>query len=300
MTNKHKAYLALMLVNVSFGFLGLFVRSSVEAGSDVFLTAFAAWLFAALLIHMYASFKKKPITFSFAKPVMYSLWLQGLFFGLTNVFFFSALTRTTIANAEFIHKTMPIWAAIVAYFVLRESFTARKLVATGFTILGLSLLFNFDFSSSTFTGDVHAFIASLFFAGMVVNARRLKNVPHLVSTFFQVAIGSLVALPFVVWSYPYVITDYQQLIIALVVISVLLTALAQVFLLYAFRHLEASKGSLFMIIQPVSASIVGWVLLGESLSAQSLIGIGLVLFGVVVVVLPKFNQPTTARKTKRI
>ena len=291
MTNKQKAYLALTLVNISFGFVGLFVRSSVEAGSDVFLTAFVAWFFAALLIYLYAILKKKPITFSFTKPVKYSLWLQGLFFGLTNVFFFSALTRTTIANAEFIHKTMPIWAAIVAYFVLKERFTTRKLAATGLTILGLSLLFNFDFSSSTFTGDIHAFIASLFFAGMVVNARRLKHVPHLVSTFFQVAIGSLVALPFVAWNYPYVITDYQQLIIALVIISVLLTAITQVFLLYAFRHLEASKGSLFMILQPVSAAIVGWVLLGEALSAQSLIGIGLVLLGVLAVVLPKFRQP---------
>lgn len=137
MTKEQKSYLALILVNISFGFVGLLVRDSIEAGSDVFLTAFLTWIFASALIFIFASANKNPITFSFPKPVKYSLVLQGLFFGLTNVFFFSALTKTTIANAEFIHKTMPIWAAIIAFFILKEKFTTKKLVASGLVILGM-------------------------------------------------------------------------------------------------------------------------------------------------------------------
>lgn len=266
------------------------MRGSVDAGSDVFLTAFLTWILASFLIYIFALAYKKPVSLSFNKPIKYSLLLQGLFFGLTNIFFFSALTRTTIANAEFIHKTMPIWVAIIAFLVLRERFIKTKIIATILVIFGMSLLFNFDFSSNTFTGDLHAFIASLFFAGMVVNARRLKGVPHLTTTFFQVFVAALIVLPFVLWNYPYTITDHKQLIVSLVVLSVVLTAITQVFLIYAFRHVEASKGSLFMILQPVSATIVGWVFLSEILTTQALIGIALILLGVVTVVLSESRK----------
>lgn len=294
MTNEQKSYLALTLVNISFGFVGLLVRESVDTGSDIYLTAFSTWIFASLLIFTFASINKNPVTFSFPKKIKISLLLQGLFFGLTNVFFFSALTKTTIANAEFIHKTMPIWVAIFAFFILKEKFTNRKLIATGLVVAGMSLLFNFDFSSSTFIGDFHAFIASLFFAGMVVNARRLKNVPHLITTFFQVFVGALIVLPVVLWNYPYTIIDFQQLIFVLLILSIVLTAITQVFVMYAFRYLEASKGSLFMILQPVSATIVSWIFLSERLTAQAIFGIFLIVSGVIAVVLANNRKPAKA------
>ena len=59
---------------------------------------------------------------------------------------------------------------------------------------------------------------------------------------------------------------------------------------YAFGHLPASLTSLNLLLQPVFAAAVGWVLLGHALGGQQLLGAVVVLGALAIV-----NQPFKAK-----
>ena len=46
---------------------------------------------------------------------------------------------------------------------------------------------------------------------------------------------------------------------------------------YAFGHLPASLTSLNLLLQPVFAAVLGWVLLGQAMGGQQLLGASVVL-----------------------
>jgi len=46
---------------------------------------------------------------------------------------------------------------------------------------------------------------------------------------------------------------------------------------YAFGHLPASLTSLNLLLQPMFAAVLGWVLLGQAMGGQQLLGASVVL-----------------------
>ncbi len=280
-SKKQLAYFLLILINISFGLVGLVVRRATDAGADIFLASASSWLLASACIYVFARRKEPLLSHLTTKRVKLSLVLQGVFFGLTNIFFFSALVNTTIASAEFIHKLMPIWVMLGSVVLLKEKLTPVKLSSLLLAIAGLYALVGFEQDIANIgTGELHALIASLFFAAMIINARRLKDVSHYASSFVQLFVGAMLVLPIALYQLPYEIIDMRQLLFAIGFLGIFLTAIPQAMLLFAFRYSDASSGSLFMLLQPVSATIIAWLVLGEQLSALQVGGAGMIALGV--------------------
>ena len=56
----------------------------------------------------------------------------------------------------------------------------------------------------------------------------------------------------------------------------------QSLIIYALAHLPAAFGSVSLLIQPVVAAILAWILFAESLGIYHLIGASLIISGIIV------------------
>ena len=72
-------------------------------------------------------------------------WVRMILIGIIGgsvpfVLYFTGLSHTTALSASFIHKTLFIWVALLAYFFTKERFSFFQAVAFFFLILGTAVL----------------------------------------------------------------------------------------------------------------------------------------------------------------
>jgi len=185
----------------------------------------------------------------------------------------------------------PLVAALLATVFLRERVSLRILIGIIISILGVSLI---AFSSSkieTFSlepevllGSVMAFIGAVAAGVYVVIGRYVRTkIPDLGLYVLPVYYSSTITL----------------LIIALLerrnVLSIALDEVPWLILLavgpmigghtllnYLLRFVKASVASLLVILEPVGASIMAWIFLGEEIPPLGVLGMVLAVSGVIL------------------
>ncbi|MBT7581535.1 MAG: DMT family transporter, partial [Kordiimonadaceae bacterium] len=56
----------------------------------------------------------------------------------------------------------------------------------------------------------------------------------------------------------------------------------QSLIIYSLAHLPAAFGSVTLLVQPVVAAVLAWILFGEFLSIYHFVGAGLIITGILV------------------
>lgn len=114
--------------------------------------------------------------------------------------FFKGLSLTTAANASFIHKTMFVYVAVLAFLFLKEKINRRLLLAACLLLLG-NVLFLRILPFSVHSGDFLILLATLLWAGeSTLSKYALKAIPPRIVAFGRMGIGSLFTLIFLIVS----------------------------------------------------------------------------------------------------
>ena len=109
------------------------------------------------------------------------------------VLFFEGLARATSTDAAFIHKTLVVWAAVLAVVVLRESVGAVQVAAVGLLIAGHALLTGGLGNLRLGTGELMILAATLCWSVELVIAKRiLGDVPAATVAAVRLGAGSMV------------------------------------------------------------------------------------------------------------
>ena len=85
--------------------------------------------------------------------------------------FIFALGHTTVANVTFFLAASPLFAAVIAFAVMRERIAARTLVAMLVALVGIGVMSSEGVFGGSLAGQVLSFVTMLGFAGMAVVAR---------------------------------------------------------------------------------------------------------------------------------
>jgi len=139
--------------------------------------------------------------FSSFKKLKKSDWMKLVTIGLIGggipfLMFFKGLQITTSAKAAFIHKTLFIYVAILAYLFLKERFNWKIFVASGALILGNLLFLKLTWEPFN-SGDLLIFGATIFWAiENTLSKHALKNIPPKIVAFSRMFFGSLFILGF--------------------------------------------------------------------------------------------------------
>ncbi len=183
-----------------WGSVGIFARFSGLSGLGV---AFArVSLGALLLVAITGLLEREKLE---ALPGLLRMrWKPllglGIALALNWAFLFTAFNYTTIANAVLVYYTAPVLATLISWRFLGEKISREQWGLIGLAFLGLTLIISgqkLSLNDRDFVGILLALIAALFYALIPNLGRFLRDVDGKVLTLLQLAIASLVLLPFV-------------------------------------------------------------------------------------------------------
>lgn len=269
----------------SFLFNGILVRElpplTIVAGR-VTLAAVALWTIVRLSGH--------------AVPRSREVWLAFLGMGvLNNVIPFSLIVwgQTHIASglASILNATTPLFAVIVAHMLTEdEKMTGGRLVGVLVGFAGVALMIGPSVLSDLGT-NVLAQLAvlgaavSYAFAGIWGRRFRRMGLPPLLPAAGQVTASALIMLPVaLVVDRPWTLAmPSQEAWLALFGLAVLATALAYVIFFRILATAGATNLMLVTFLIPVSAILLGALVLGEVLAPKHFAGMALIAVGLAAI-----------------
>jgi drug/metabolite transporter (DMT)-like permease len=218
------------------------------------------------------------------------LWLAALlnftsWMGLATL----SLGWLDAGEACIIAYTMPVWAALLAWPVLGERPTPRRLVALGCGLVALVVVISgrgFDLGLAKLPGVALALAGSTLFAlGTVVTKRWPLPMPPAATVVWQVGLGSVpLALAALLLETP----DFAALSttgwVALAYMAIGPLCLCYLAWFAALRRLPASVATMGTLLAPVVGVVGSALLLGEAFGVREVAALGLTLAGVVLVV----------------
>lgn len=210
--------------------------------------------------------------------------------GLTNAFIFIGQQYVTSGVGSIIYSLNPILTPVFAAVVLSDEDLSRYGVAgmlLGF--VGVALVVNIDpvnLLSGAVTGKAVLLAAAMSGAlGSVLIRRADSPLPSSVRTAWGLPVGAVVChlLSIAAGEQPAVIEWTPAGLVALGYVGVFSGALAFIAYFGLLDDVGAIRGNLVFYVVPIVATLGGWALLGEAISALTIVGFATIFFGFAII-----------------
>jgi drug/metabolite transporter (DMT)-like permease len=202
-----------------------------------------------------------------------------------------AILLTGASITSFVTGTYPLLAVVVAAFLLGESMGRRGIAALSVAAVGLVLLARPGGAHVELLGVELAFAAAISFAVYLGLARRWADPVRLptLTVAFWLLVSSLV-----VTGALQLLIDPSGLVLhlslggwaALLWLALPASALPHILVISTLRRLPAARAAPFLLLIPISGTLIAAALLGERLDQVQLGGAGLILLGIAAATLP--------------
>jgi drug/metabolite transporter, DME family len=202
---------------------------------------------------------------------------------------FTSFLYTTVQHAAALLYTAPAFVAVLSWLILKERFTKAKVTAVALSILGAFLILGLVvgeplFGSKTQIGDWLAIGSGLGYSSWYIFGKVLgKNRDPAVTSLLAMCFGAVFLFPIMVGidglRIPNSILAWQLV----GTIGLIPTAAAYVLYLGGLRLMEATKASVFAIVEPVTAAILGFWFLHEMFTYISFVGFALIISSIILV-----------------
>lgn len=217
-----------------------------------------------------------------------SWWWKSVVLGLLNcsaffvlVYVAAKLLPTSIA--AMLMSLSPIAMMLIAWGLVSERPTARRLLGAAMGLLGVVLLMAASVGAIDGWGVGASVTGMAMYAlGSVLGKRWSGEVDAVASSSWQLTAGGLLLLPFALALEGVPSGLPATAVLGYAYISVIATALAFVCWFSALRHLTAGQVGLLGLLNPVTGVLLGVALGSEALSGWQWLGIAVVLAGVAV------------------
>ncbi|MFB3166218.1 DMT family transporter [Neobacillus sp. 179-C4.2 HS] len=215
------------------------------------------------------------------------------------------LLYTTTSKAGFITGLSVIFVPLFSMFLLKQFPSRNAVIGVSIATVGLFLLTMTDVSSLNI-GDGLVFVCAISFALQIIFTGKFSNkYPTLLLTVIQIStvavLSILSAFIFEDWrkSFNVDILLSKDVIVALMITSVLATALAFLIQTNFQKYTTATRVALIFAMEPVFAAIAGYYWADERLSVSALFGCLLIFAGMIFAELPA-NKFPLLRKNKSV
>jgi drug/metabolite transporter (DMT)-like permease len=301
---------ALIAGAIAISFSPIFARIS-ELGPTA--TAFHRVLLATPMLWAFLAYTdgraKSPS--SSAKPVpapralnRREFWLlvfAGVAFAGDLGFWHWSIKLTSVANSTLLANLAPIFVTPTAWLIFRERIRGLFLIALLLALGGVTVMVRASFAidSAHVWGDALGIITAVFYAAYLVSIKLLRE--------------SLSTLRIMAWStaitaiclFPVAIISGNDLIAATWAGWAVLIGIAwfshiggQGLIAFALAHLPAAFSSIALLVQPVAAALLAWVILGEALGTLQALG-GVVVIFAIALARCAASEPATSDGTGR-
>jgi len=227
-------------------------------------------------------------------PTSLKMWFSFFVMGfLNNLLPFSLIfwgqTQISSSLASILNATTPVWTVLLAHFLTTdERITPNRISGVIFSMIGVVVMIGFDALQgwgSNVIAQLAVVGAAISYACAGIYGKRFKETPAIVTATGQITGTTLMIIPIVIifdkpWLLPKPGLNAWGALVGLALLS---TALA--YILY-FRLLSSAGATNLLLVTfliPVSAILLGTIILGEQLDIQHVVGMGFISLGLIAI-----------------
>ena len=302
-------YLYIALSTILFSTMEIALKS-VSGSFHPLQIVFLRFLIGGIVLLPFAVFAlKKRGTRLYGRDIGFFALTGFLCVVVSMTFFQLGVDNANASTAAVLFSCNPVFVIPLARIFLKEKITANMVLSVLITLGGMAFIVN-PLSSGFTLGVVCSILAAATFAlYSVVGKKRTKLYGGLALTCFSFLIGSLIMLGIIVLGYIPPVADWLEswglsllasvplakglsmgILPQLLYIAVGVTGLGYTFYFLAMEKTSAVSASLVFFIKPALAPILALLLLHEPIGATMWIGIGLILAGSAVTLVPGWRK----------
>ncbi|WXR61112.1 DMT family transporter [Peptostreptococcaceae bacterium AGR-M142] len=292
MNNKILANIFLSLAVAFWGISFVSTKICLDVFQPMSL-AFYRFLIGSIFLFLILKYLKEDLKFD-KSDFIYFL-LTGVF-GISLYFYFenTGIIYLSPSIASIIIGTIPVFIVIIETIFYKEIFTFQKLLSLSLSIIGLILVVDFNFENinkNDLYGYIMMFGAVLAFLVFSFATKPLsKKYSNIKLTFYQSIFGTVTLLPFIFFENFNMINFNNNLLIHFLFLSIICSALAYYFYLYAFKELGPSICALYINLSPVFTIIFEYIIFKNIINRKQIFGAILIILSVYIINIKVINN----------
>ncbi len=220
-----------------------------------------------------------------------------LLYGVSFALLYWGQERIGASMSAILYATMPLFTGIIAHFMVPDERLTLRIVGgllVGF--VGTIVLFAGNFSvTGTISGMLAMVLSSVFCAWATVKTKRdLGQINSLALAILQLPVGMLVLLPaLAILETPVHLVLDARGVGSVLFLAILINGVAFSMWFYLLKRLSAVAASMMTLLEPLVATLLGFLILSESFDKYFVVGGILIMIGVLAVTYQKRNpQPS--------
>lgn len=269
-------YTAGIVTGVTYGLNPLFAVPLMHGGATVEGILLMRYLVAVAFLGIFLLIKGESFRVTGRQLVI--LLLLGVLFACSSLFLFEAYNYIASGLATTLVFLYPVLVALIMLFLgVKPSW--QVWVAIGVTFTGVTVMTRGGGGgNAAFTGILFSVASALVYALFIVIINRsvsIRRLSNSLLTFYALATGSVMFLAKGLMSGAPLLAGLDTPVSWLNIAGLALfpTVISTATLALATRDIGAAKASVLGVFEPITAIAVGTLALGETLSANIIVGI---------------------------
>jgi len=227
------------------------------------------------------------------RTILYAAFASLAFTTDLTLWHFS-MTITSISNATIIVNSAPIFVAILSFIIFKEKLSKGFLLSFVITYTGIIglIYFSNNYINGKVLGDILCLVAAFFYGIYLLIIAKLGKENSLNIIFYTTFFCCIFSvIPMVIGGgiiFPTSNTEWLNLIL----LAILCQLGGQYFITHAIGKISASSGSIGLLMQPITATILAAIIFNQILNTAQIIFVFVAMFGIY---LARINLSNTQR-----
>ena len=277
MTQSHRGYFFVMIAALLWALSGTAGKYLFLGGMSPFVLVQVRVTFAALFLAIFFALFRRDLLCIERRDIPYFLLYGGIITGLVQLSYFYAISKIQVAAAIFLQYLAPVIVALFSIMFWKERLSGLKLLALLFAIAGCYLVvggYNIEFLQMNRIGIAWGLVSAFAFASYtLLGERGMQRYPPWTVLFYSYVFSAL-TLNIIHEPFNYhLTTDYTPVQLLCIAYVVLFGTLIPFGLyLTGINHIRSTRAIITATLEPISASLVAFLILGEALAPLQLAG----------------------------
>ena len=293
-----KGYVFAALAAAAYGTNPIFAKPLYADGMNpdsVLLFRYLLALILMGLIMLWSALKKRKDgkkvseAFRVGRHSLPQLILMGLLMSASSILLFMSYNYMPVGIASTLLFVYPIMVAVIMTLCFHEKMSWLVVVCLTLASVGVALLCKSNGEGTSFydpasfmTGFALVMASSLSYAIYLVglNKTRIRTIASMPVTFYVLLFGLSIYVFRIAMGVPLVLPHTLTMWLNCLGLGIFPTVISLVFTSLAIQCIGSTRTALFGAFEPVTAVVLGVLILGESISMQEALGMALIFVAV--------------------
>jgi len=249
--------------------------------------AFYRFCIASVVLLAVTFFTKRSV------PIERKDWPKIILLGvliipINQTLFLVGQSMTAAGHGAFVFATTPVWIFILAVIHLKEKTGWRRVLGIVLALAGVVVIMlsgSIEISTKYLWGDLIILVSVFAWAYYTILGKPLvQKYGAIRMTAYSLTVGTVLYFPFGL--YRAMAYDYSKATPAawgsVLYLALGMSVVVYVLWYWVLKRMEASRLAVYHNIQPVVATAIAWLMLGEQITSAFVVGGAIVLTGLIL------------------